>query len=931
MAAQLEKSDPAIYNITPDIPRMDIAIQTLSKRSMFWRPVYLAQSAWLEHIPFAFWLMEAHRPRMLVELGVHYGVSYFAFCQAVDRLGLDTRCFGVDTFKGDEHAGAYGENVFEQVRSHNDLQYSGFSRIVRSTFDDALKHFSDGSVDLLHIDGLHTIEAVRHDFESWLPKLSKRAIVIMHDTNVRERNFGVFKLFDGLKQKYPHFEFVHGHGLGVLGVGEEQNELMQLLFHASDNEHSRQSVQEVFSRLGQACSSALSASSQREHAKLLSVSIEKQKKQLDQANQSLEKKNEDIDVLGKELATAKETIRTQLQQYAMERDHFVERANLFQELRNELKDEVVRLQGKIEALSVELQLKDQELSVFNRERSEYQRQMGSVTAQLNERDQLISSLNEKLSLHLALEKEQDDAVKKLSDEKTDLAERLAERDLFIADLHKTIEEERKETSHASNLLRAHEAELEKMHSTLQQSWTDLEKLREENECKTSEIFTLKQTLNSHIEDFNVVNENLATHIREVDHLKKIIDSKNSEQFSLQENIAQLQSKNERLVQEVQALIADKDKQAEDLEDSAKKFSSLRKMLEERDAILQEKGREAKAQEKRLDDRFKEIAELTKIIEERELLLKAKDKDIAACQQRASKLDSELKAKTEVLKTHEKQLAETKAQAQKDAALAQQQAEQQKLKSELQAKTETAKNVEKQLAETKVQAAKAQAQKDAALTQLQAEQQKLKNELQAKTETAKNVEKQLAETKAQAAKAQAQKDAALAQLQAEQQKLKNELQMQSKRLEDRFHELAALTKLLEERDRALVKKDSELQAEKQHMEKVLNPLMALSSFEESTRPETMKVEKKDVPGIREQIFLIEKSGLFDKSWYLSQYPDVAESRMNPIQHYILHGASEGRMPGPNFDTQLYVQKYPNLLKERLNPLVHYIKNGMNKNA
>lgn len=891
MAAQLEKSDPTVYSIA-DVPRIDVAIQTLAKRSMFWRPVYLAQSAWLEHIPFAFWIIEAHRPRQFVELGVHYGVSYFAFCQAVDRLSLDTRCFGVDTFKGDEHAGSYGENVFEQVRSQNDLQYSGFSRIVRSTFDDALKHFADGSIDLLHIDGLHTLEAVRHDFESWLPKLSSRAIVLMHDTNVRERNFGVFKLFESLKKKYPHFEFVHGHGLGVLGVGEEQNDLMKLLFHASENEHGRQSVQEVFSRLGQACSSALSATSQREQAKLLSVSIEKQKKQLDEASKSLEKKNADIDNLGKELVVAKETIRTQLQQYAIEREHFVERANLFQELRNELKGEVVLLQGKIETLSAELQLKDQELSSFKHERNEYQRQVNLVTAQVTERDQSIADLNEKLSVCLAFEQEQNDVVKKLSSEKTNLAERLAERDLVIASLHKTIEEERKETNQTNNLLCAREAELEKMQSRLKQSSADIEKLRKENECKTSEIFTLKQTLNSRIKDFESVNETLASHIKEVDHLKTIIESKNIEQLSLQEEIARLQSKNEELTREMQTVIADKSRQATDLEDSVKKLGSLKKILEERDVLLQEKSREEKAQERRLEDRFKEITELTKIIDERELLLKEKDKEIAVCQQRANKLESELKAKTEAVKSHEKQLAETKAHA-----------------------------------------AKMQAQKDGALAQLQAEQQKLKSELQEKAEAVKHIEKQLAETKAQAIAIQSKKDAALAQLQAEQQKLRNELQVQSKRLEDRFQELAALTKLLEERDRALMKKDSELQAEKERVEKLLNPFMTIPSFDKGARPhsEPMKIEKTGAPDIKEQILLIEKSGLFNKSWYLSQYPDVAESKMDPVLHYVLHGASEGRLPYPNFDAKHYAKKHPNLLKEHLNPLVHYIKNGISKSA
>ncbi|HEA1146710.1 TPA: class I SAM-dependent methyltransferase, partial [Escherichia coli] len=183
------------------------------KSSLFWRPTYLAQSAWLEHIPFAFWLVDTLRPRNIVELGTHYGSSYFSFCQAVSKLDLETCCFAVDTWGGDEHAGLYGEEVYRQVSEYNQQHYSGFSTLIRSTFDQALEHFSQGSIDLLHIDGLHTFEAVRHDFESWLPKLSERAVVIMHDTNVRERGFGVFQLLDELKRQYPHFEFAHGHGL----------------------------------------------------------------------------------------------------------------------------------------------------------------------------------------------------------------------------------------------------------------------------------------------------------------------------------------------------------------------------------------------------------------------------------------------------------------------------------------------------------------------------------------------------------------------------------------------------------------------------------------------------------------------------------------------------------------------------------------------
>ena len=149
----------------------------------------------MPHIPFAFWLIDALRPRTVVELGTHTGVSYSAFAQAVQMLGLDTATYAVDTWKGDHQAGFYDEDVFKEWSSFHDHHFSAFSRLVRSTFEEALSKFPDGSVDLLHIDGVHTYEAVRQDFESWFPKLSNRAVVLMHDTNVREADFGVWRFW----------------------------------------------------------------------------------------------------------------------------------------------------------------------------------------------------------------------------------------------------------------------------------------------------------------------------------------------------------------------------------------------------------------------------------------------------------------------------------------------------------------------------------------------------------------------------------------------------------------------------------------------------------------------------------------------------------------------------------------------------------------
>ena len=177
----------------------------------------LQGKAWVGHTPFAYWLVAALKPKILVELGTHGGGSYFSFCQSVVDNKLETKTYAIDTWMGEKQAGFYSESLFKKVMDFNIEHFDNFSTLMKMTFDEALNEFDDDSVDLLHIDGFHSYEAVSNDYRSWYPKLSKEAIVLFHDTHEIKPGFGVHQFWDEQKKEHLEqcFEFKNSHGLGM--------------------------------------------------------------------------------------------------------------------------------------------------------------------------------------------------------------------------------------------------------------------------------------------------------------------------------------------------------------------------------------------------------------------------------------------------------------------------------------------------------------------------------------------------------------------------------------------------------------------------------------------------------------------------------------------------------------------------------------------
>ncbi len=88
--------------------------------------------------------------------------------------------------------------------------------------------------------------------------------------------------------------------------------------------------------------------------------------------------------------------------------------------------------------------------------------------------------------------------------------------------------------------------------------------------------------------------------------------------------------------------------------------------------------------------------------------------------------------------------------------------------------------------------------------------------------------------------------------------------------------------------------------------------------------TTTKKSKNSERIAEQYSVISKE--FDHAYYLRCYLDIAKARLDPVKHYMEHGAREGRDPSPEFQTKHYLKRYPDVAESGINPFFHYLTIG-----
>ena len=220
-------------------------IAPFASQTLFWRARYLCDSPFLHHLSSLFWIIEALRPAVAVEIGVHDGASYFATCQSMDKLVQSPRCHGLGVWPNG--------TAPADIQSYNDQQYAEFSTLEPYTLDGSAQRFESGSIDLLHVDleALELNDALVNSLsKDWSRKMSRRGVVVLHGIYKSLEHSATSAFIKSLGTHYPTISLEAESGALVVLFGADRNPRLQTLATLNHGEAGYSEIHQMLRRLG---------------------------------------------------------------------------------------------------------------------------------------------------------------------------------------------------------------------------------------------------------------------------------------------------------------------------------------------------------------------------------------------------------------------------------------------------------------------------------------------------------------------------------------------------------------------------------------------------------------------------------------------------------------------------------------------------------
>jgi cephalosporin hydroxylase len=160
------------------------------------------------------------QPEVVVEIGTKFGGTFMVWCELAPGIKIS-----VDLVEG-IHGGVTKEvtdkrnNMFNELYPNKCFFIEGNSHDI-STYDNLINVLNGKQIDFLFIDGDHTYEGVKQDYEMYSSLVKKDGYIAFHDINDtqrhRDRNVYVGKLWNELEGEKIEFNINSDWaGIGVI-------------------------------------------------------------------------------------------------------------------------------------------------------------------------------------------------------------------------------------------------------------------------------------------------------------------------------------------------------------------------------------------------------------------------------------------------------------------------------------------------------------------------------------------------------------------------------------------------------------------------------------------------------------------------------------------------------------------------------------------
>jgi predicted O-methyltransferase YrrM len=134
-----------------------------------------------------------------LEIGVHNGCSMGYILQSKYKID---NCYGIDLFEDSFYNDKLiMNNIYKNLQKLNKNNNNISLFKGNSQSENVMKKLSGNKFDIIFIDGDHSYDGVKKDFEIYYNLLSDNGIMIFDDYNKSNNNKGVYKLINEIINK----------------------------------------------------------------------------------------------------------------------------------------------------------------------------------------------------------------------------------------------------------------------------------------------------------------------------------------------------------------------------------------------------------------------------------------------------------------------------------------------------------------------------------------------------------------------------------------------------------------------------------------------------------------------------------------------------------------------------------------------------------